>query len=193
MTVTGPGRAARPVVVFVGGPPASGKTTLARALGDARGAVVLDLDVATGPLTALVLELIGARDLSDARAAELTRDRRYETLLNLAVAVTRAGVSAVLVAPFTLESTAAGWTAATRRLSGSATRLVWLTVPQAELARRLLARGAARDLVKRQDTDAWLASLPPGPPSAPHLVVDGTQPLARMVALVLDDLAAVTG
>lgn len=180
-------------MVFVGGPPASGKTTLARAVGESLGAVVLDLDVATGPLTALVLELIGARDLGDDRAAALTRDRRYQTLFDLAVAVTRAGVPAVLVAPFTVESSAAGWAAATRRFAGSATRLVWLTAPPAELARRLVARGAARDAVKSQDTDAWLASLPVDPPSAPHLEVDATQPLAAMVAVVLDDLGSGSG
>jgi predicted kinase len=178
-----------PVAVFVAGPAGSGKTTLARALAPALGAALLDLDVATGPLTALVLELIGARDYADPRAAELTRARRYETLLNLAADNADAGLSTVLVAPFTAERSLRGWQAAAARLSaGSEPRLVWLTVPTAELTRRLMARGAARDADKRANPEAWVASLAAEPPEAPHLALDATRPVAELVDAVLNDL-----
>jgi hypothetical protein len=55
------------------------------------GAALLDLDVATGPLTQVVSDLIGVRDLDDPVLAGLTRDARYDTLLGLAEANLRAG------------------------------------------------------------------------------------------------------
>ena len=45
--------------MLIGGPPATGKSTLAAALAPQLGAALLDLDVATGPLTRVVSELIG--------------------------------------------------------------------------------------------------------------------------------------
>ena len=72
--------------VLIGGPPATGKSTLAAALAPHLGAALLDLDVATGPLTRVVSELVGVRDLDDAVLAGLTRAARYDTLLGLAEA-----------------------------------------------------------------------------------------------------------
>lgn len=176
--------------MLIGGPPASGKTTLAAALAPALGAAPLDLDAATGPLTALVLELIGARDLSEHEAAALTRDRRYATLLALAGDIARAGLPTVLTAPFTRERTPAGWAAATAELAQDAEpRLVWLTVPAAESVRRLESRAAARDTGKRADPAAWLASLPIDPPSVEHLALDGTVSVGALVEAVRADLA----
>jgi len=175
--------------VFIGGAPASGKTTLGHALAPALGAALLDLDVATGPLTRLVLELVGATDFSDPRVSDLTRDRRYETLLALAVDITRGGTSVVLVAPFTAERDAAVWTATAARMAVSADpHLVWLTLPPDELARRLVTRGAARDLMKRRDPAGWLASLDIDNPSAPHLALDAIRPLDELVAAVIAHL-----
>ena len=45
--------------MLIGGPPATGKTTLAEALAPRLDAALLDLDVATGPLTAVVAGLAG--------------------------------------------------------------------------------------------------------------------------------------
>ena len=44
----------RASAVLVAGPPATGKSTLATALAPHLGAAILDLDVATGPLTRVV-------------------------------------------------------------------------------------------------------------------------------------------
>ena len=55
------------------------------------GTALLDLDVATGPLTRMVSDLIGVRDLDVPVLAGLTRAARYDTLLGLAEANLRAG------------------------------------------------------------------------------------------------------
>jgi predicted kinase len=169
--------------VFIGGAPATGKTTLAAALAPVLGAALLDLDIATGPLTNLVLELIGAHDLSEPRAAALTRGPRYETLFALAEDTARAGTSTVLVAPFTAEREADRWAGIASRLSPFAdAHLVWLTLPPAELASRLAARGAARDAVKLQDRDAFVAGVDAAPPSAPHLLLTADRPVLDLLS-----------
>jgi predicted kinase len=172
----------RPLAVFLGGPPASGKTTLGRALAPALHAALLDLDVATGPLTHLVMTLLGARDLSEPGLAELTRGPRYETLLALTEDVTRAGISCVVVAPFTDERNPARWAAIRTRLEPHADAvLVWLSVPAAELSRRLAARAAARDADKLGDVPTWLAGIDLTPPAAPHVLLDAGRPVAELV------------
>jgi predicted kinase len=89
-----------PTAILIGGAPATGKSTLAAALAARLGAALLDLDVATGPLTNVVSDLIGAADLGDPRMAQLTRAPRYATLFALAEDNLRVGMSVVLVAPF---------------------------------------------------------------------------------------------
>jgi predicted kinase len=179
----------RPLAVFVGGLPATGKTTLATVLAPALGAALLDLDVATGPLTNLVLELLGAHDLTEPRAAQLTRAPRYETLLGLAEDTARAGTSTVLVGPFQAERHAARWAAIAARLSRVAdSRLVWLTVTPAELVRRLTARAAARDRLKLHDPGRYVADLDVHPPTAPHLLLDANRPVQDLLRDVLQHL-----
>ena len=70
----------RVAAVLIGGPPATGKSTLAMALAPRLEAAVLDLDVATAPLTRVVSELTGLHDLDDPALAGLTREARYDTL-----------------------------------------------------------------------------------------------------------------
>jgi len=80
------------------------------------GTSLLDLDVATGPLTRVVSDLIGVRDLDDPVLAGLTRDARYDTLLALAEANLRVGRPVVLVAPFSAERARPfAWATITRR------------------------------------------------------------------------------
>jgi predicted kinase len=175
--------------VLVGGPPATGKSTLAEALAPHLGAAILDLDVATGPLTALVSELIGVRDLHDPALAGLTRDARYATLLDLADANLRAGRPVVLVAPFSAERAQhSAWAAATRRIAGDPT-MVWLHLPAGELIQRLTRRALARDEGKISDPGSFLAALDLGPPVGPHLALDASQPTAALVAAVLSHLS----
>jgi predicted kinase len=178
--------------VLIGGPPATGKSTLAMALAPRLDAAVLDLDTATGPLTRVVSELAGVHDLDDPVLAGLTRAARYETLLGLAEANLTAGRSVVLVAPFSAErARPAAWSAVTQRLAAPAV-MVWLHLPPAELVRRLTGRALARDAGKLSDPAAYLTGLDLRPPAVSHLAVDAAQPTAAQVGAVLGHLSRLT-
>jgi predicted kinase len=178
----------RLAAVLVAGPPATGKSTLAAALAPHLGAALLDLDVATGPLTRVVSDLIGVRDLDNPVLAGLTRDARYDTLLGLAEANLRAGRPVVLVAPFSAERAApSAWATTTRRLPDAT--MVWLHLPPGELIRRLTRRALARDENKIRDPASFLTGLDLQPPAIPHLALDASQPTVALVTSVLDHLA----
>jgi predicted kinase len=178
--------------VLVGGPPATGKSTLASALAPRLGAAVLDLDVATGPLVRVISGLIGVTDLDDPALAGLTRDARYETLLALAAANLRAARPVILVAPFSAErAQPAAWAATAQRLTAAvrvSPVMVWLHLPPDELVRRLRRRALARDENKIRDPAFFLAGLDLAPPVVPHLALDATEPTATLVQSILDHL-----
>jgi predicted kinase len=179
----------RPAAVLIGGPPATGKSTLATALAPHLDAAILDLDVATGPLTRVVSELIGVHDLDDPVLAGLTRDARYNTLLGLAEANLRAGRPVVLVAPFSAErAQPSAWAATARRIAAHPT-MVWLHLPPDELIQRLMRRALARDENKIRDPASFLAGLDLEPPAVPHLALDASQPAAMLVRSILDHLS----
>jgi predicted kinase len=181
--------AKRPAAVLIGGPPATGKSTLATALAPRLGAALLDLDVATGPLTRVVSELIGAHDLSDPVLAGLTRNARYDTLLGLAEANLQAGRPVVLVAPFSAErAQPAAWAATARQIAADPT-MVWLHLPPDELIRRLTRRALTRDQDKIRDAASFVAGLDLAPPVVPHLALDASQATATLVSSILDHLA----
>jgi predicted kinase len=177
--------------ILISGAPATGKSTLAAALAPRLGAALLDLDVATGPLTRVVSDLIGVADLGDPRIARLTRGPRYDTLFALAEDNLRAGIPVVLVAPFTAERSADGWSAAAGRLEAHAAGvvLVWLHLPEHQLVERLRRRDAARDADKVRDPAAFLATVDRDPPAVPHLRVDATARVADQVERVVAHLA----
>ena len=179
----------RLAAVLVGGPPATGKSTLASALAPRLGAAVLDLDVATGPLVRVISGLIGVTDLDDPALAGLTRDARYETLLALANANLRAGRPVILVAPFSAErARPAAWAATAQRLTADPV-MVWLHLPPDELVWRLTRRALARDENKIRDPASFLAGLDLAAPAIPHLALDATQPTATLVQSILDHLS----
>lgn len=163
--------------LLISGPPASGKSTLAVAVAARLRAALLDQDVLTGALTAVVGDLVGTHDLDDPALAALTRDARYEAVLATAEHNLRAGTPVVLVAPFTAErADPAAWHAVRGRLreAGGRPTLVWLRLPADELVRRLQARGAARDLGKLADPAAFATAGLLGPPVVEHVAVDAT-------------------
>jgi predicted kinase len=175
--------------VLIGGPPATGKSTLAMALAPRLDAALLDLDVATGPLTRVAAELAGVGDLDDPVLAGLTRDARYDTLIGLAAANVGAGRPVVLVAPFSLErSRVSAWDATTARIPAPAT-MVWLHLAPAELIRRLTVRGLARDEGKLRDPASYLTGLDLEPPAIPHLALDASGPVEALVSSVLEHLS----
>ena len=137
----------------------------------------------------MVSGLIGVRDLHDPALAGLTRDARYQTLLDLAAANLRAGRPVVLVAPFSTErAQPSAWAATTRRLAAEPT-LVWLHLPPDELTRRLTRRAEARDEDKIRDPASFLTALDLDPPAVSHLPLDATQPTLALVRSVLAHLS----
>jgi len=180
----------RPCAILISGAPATGKSTLAAALAPRLGAALLDIDVATGPLTNVVSGLVGVADLGDPRLARLTRAARYDTLFALAEENLRAGLPVVLVAPFTAERSAAGWNAVAGRLKPPAAGLVfvWLHLPPEQLVERLQRRAAVRDADKVRNPGAFLAALDRDPPAAAHLALDATLPVADLVERVAAQL-----
>jgi len=187
-----PSEAVAPPAVLLTGWPASGKSTVGRELARRLGAALVDQDTATAPLVAVVADLVGVQDLDDDRLAGPTRGARYETVTAIAEDNLRIGTSVVLVAPFTAERRdLAAWQALERRLraAGGSPLMVWLRLRPATVVQRLRARGAARDLAKLVDTEAFAAALDTTPPAGPHLSVDGERPTDQVVGTVLAALA----
>jgi predicted kinase len=173
--------------LLISGPPASGKSTLAVAVAARLRAALLDLDMLTEALTAVVAELVGTDDLDDPALAARTRAARYEAVLATAVHNLRAGIPVVLVAPFTAErADPDAWRAVRNRLrdAGGLPVLVWLRLPADELVRRLQARGADRDRGKLADPGAFATAELLGPPVVEHIAVDATSGVAQQ----LDDI-----
>jgi predicted kinase len=185
------GPAERAQAIVVAGAPAAGKSVLGAALARRLRAALLDQDVLTGPLTAVVASLLGAgpADLDEPRVRSATRHASYQALVDTARGCLAVGAPAVLVAPFTAErSDPAAWAALVGRLAApGGVRLIWATCPVDELIRRMRARAAARDRRKLADLDAFLASPAVAAPTVPHLTVDTSRPLDRQVAVVLDN------
>lgn len=178
----------------VAGAPATGKSVLGADLARRVGAAPLDQDVLTGPLTAVVAGLVGAApgDLDDPRVRAATRTATYEVLVDTAAGCLDAGVSVVLVAPFTAERADPGaWAALESRLAApGGVVLVWTTCPPDEVARRLAARGAPRDRRKLADLDGFLRSGVLDPPAVPHIAVDTSAPAAEQITAVLGGTAS---
>jgi predicted kinase len=178
--------------VLLSGAPASGKSTLSHLVAHELHAAVIGQDVATGPLVSVVQQLIGVDDLDDPRLAGLTREPRYQVVLDLAVDNLAAGMPVVLVAPFTVERIdPIAWSATHDRLAaaGGTPLLVWLRLEPCEVLRRLRDRGAARDAAKLADEAAFfgrLATKACRPPVVPHLDLDATQSPDILARAVLD-------
>jgi len=181
--------AAPPQAVLVCGAPGSGKSTVGALVARRLPAALLDLDTATASLVAVIAELHGTDDLDDPSFARRTRAARYEALTSLAEDNLAAGISAVMVAPFTLERRDPGaWGLLRRRMEqvGARTTMVWLRVPADEVRRRVDQRGAVRDVAKlRAD---WVAGLDLEPPAVPHLEVDALSSPVTMAEVVLSSL-----
>ncbi|GAA1862540.1 AAA family ATPase [Asanoa iriomotensis] len=179
----------RPPALLVAGPPASGKTVLGKAIARHLGAALLDLDVLTRPLTAVVGSLLDTDDLDSTRLADATRDARYDTLYDTAADNLAVGNAVVLVAPFTSERRSPdAWDAVASGLSdaGGLPMLVWLRVTPELLRSRMSGRAAERDQDKLANLDAYLGRVDLHPPSVDHVAVDAASPVAAQVRAVLD-------
>jgi predicted kinase len=135
----------------------------------------------TNPLVDAVAEVLGVTGYDDPRLASVVRGPRYEALLHVAADCVGAGVSAVLVAPFTAERRDAGaWERLAKQVDGfgGQARLVWLRIEADELATRLRARSAPRDADKLQDLARYVESLDLTAPTPAFIEVDATLPPA---------------
>jgi predicted kinase len=180
---------APPLAVLVCGAPGSGKSTVGALVARGLPAALLDLDTATASLVAVIGELHGTDNLDDPSFARRTRAARYEALTSLAEDNLAAGISAVMVAPFTLERRdPQAWSALRRRMGrvGASTTMVWLRISADEVLRRVDQRGAGRDLAKLRGD--WSAGLDLEPPAVPHLEVDALLSPAAMAETVLSSL-----
>lgn len=174
-----------PHAVCVGGPPGAGKSTLGVELASALGAALLDQDTVTNPLLQAFCERDGAPFDLDSPLVRSLREARYRCVLETAADNAGAGVSSVVVAPFTAEGRdSAGWYAAAALAVPAAAHLVWLTVDAATAAARRQARSLARD---RGVDDAGGTGRHTAPAHA-CLTLDGTAPAVANVAAILDHL-----
>jgi predicted kinase len=182
---------AAPALVVCGAP-ASGKSTLGRALAARLGAAILDQDVLTAPLVAVVSAHLGSADLDSPELAGATRAARYETLTAGAEDNLRTGRPVVLVAPFSAERRdPEAWARLASRLdrAGGAATLVWLRLTGEQLLTRMRDRGAERDQAKLVDGAAYLARIDLTAPAVPHVAVDASDGVDQQCARVLAELS----
>jgi predicted kinase len=178
-----------PCAVLICGAPGSGKSTVGAVMARRLRAALLDLDTATSSLTAVVIALQGTDDLDDPALGALTRDARYETITRLAEDNLAAGVSVVMVAPFTAERRdPVAWEALRGRMDkvGASTTMVWLRISSDEVLGRVEQRGASRDLAKLRGD--WPAGLDLRPPAVPHIEVDALLSPSTIAETVLASL-----
>ena len=184
----------RPLALLICGAPGSGKSTVGALLARQLGAALLDLDSATAGLTAVIAGLHGTGDLDDPELARLTRAARYETIATLAEDNLAAGISVVMVAPFTRERRDPGaWGTLERRLDqvGARATMVWLRICADDVRRRIEKRGAGRDLAKQRGDRSRRVDL--DPPAVPHLAVDALLTPHAIAETVMSALPADQG
>ncbi len=157
------------------GAPGAGKSALARLMGRATGAVVIDKDV----LKTAALEA-GADEALAAGAA-------YEAFFALADHLLGQGLSVILDSPSFWETIPTKGAAIAARRCVPYHFIECVCADREELARRLRDRPRLVSNPGEESLDAgWDTIAPPGP----YLRVDTTQPIERCLALALDYLGA---
>ena len=212
-TAKDPASAAAPVALIVAGPAGSGKSTLGREVARLLGAAMLDQDVLTQPLTALIAEMTDAGDdLDHPTLTGGVRRARYDTVLDTAADNLRIGLSVVLVAPFTRElAVPAARAGLAARLTPGRVVLVRVQVPAGVAAARRIVRDLPRDRAalsraaipaaavgddptefptdpSSESPSESLSESPTGDRPVPELIADGqadpSTEAARIVALI---------
>lgn len=167
----------QPWVIALTGPPGAGKSTTAAALARRLGAAVLDQASMTDPLVDVITHELVAPGGPEPRLSGLVRAARYDCLVRAAADCSRAGVPAVLIAPFTAERRdAEAWRrfAASVRCGGGRPRLVWLRIAPTDLARRLQQGFGPRTAAGTPDIDTWVRDAGLDAPVGPFIEVDAT-------------------
>lgn len=149
------------LVVGIGGPAGSGKTTLGRELATSQRLPLLDLDSVTNPL----LDLLGADGpgghwLRSDRASTI-RAGRYAALREVARDVVATAGGAVLVAPFTAELRGGReWLLLQEALHPCKIQMIQLTGNEDLFAGRRAGRTASRDRYRPPSNPGPAATVP---------------------------------
>lgn len=171
------------MVVAIGGPAGSGKTTLANALSRALVARHLDFDEVSIDVVKAGRERMPS--LSEAQVLARLRDERYTALAHATGEALQEGAQVLVVsAPFTSEAVdAQAWSTWVGAVGHEAAlTFVWLQLDPGTRRNRMAARGSSRDAELLASGRAL--AVPPRP-VIPALLVDASWPLERQVRTVL--------
>jgi len=185
-----------PVVLFITGPAACGKSTLARewvrhCLQRGDPWTLIDKDLVGGQHGPRILELMGAdpNDRDSPLFKQEVRDLDYRATLQLADEQLRLGGSVALPGPWTRELVD-GLLEQPEKLGLPAVPsvVIWMSLSDAERRRRVERRGNPLDQWKLKHWAAYSKGsrdgAPPDCKGAPPVVLPAEQPLAEQIAAI---------
>jgi predicted kinase len=160
---------------LVFGPPAAGKTIYARELAERTGGILLDSDEVAERLVRAGLTLAGMNpDDRDSPAYKAAfREPVYETMFHLA-ATHLERLPVVIAGPFTREGGDAEWPERMAARFGVMPEFHYVWCHPDERKKRVLQRGATRDLPKLAFWDSYVATCREVPPVFPHHWINTT-------------------
>jgi hypothetical protein len=154
-------------LIFVLGPAAAGKTTLARSLAAKRRIAFFDMDTLLRPAAEAIMTMAG-RDPTDRDSPFYKahcRDLGYRITMDAALDNIALGCDAVVVGPFTREAEDAAWLDGELARIGAAAgdvevKVLYVYLPSEEMYRqRLLKRGSELDRWKLEHWEQFRPSL----------------------------------
>ncbi len=192
-------------VVLVAGYAGSGKSEFSRRVSEGLSWPLLDKDSISGPLVeGLISRITGdPNDRHSQQYLNLVRPLEYQALLDTTLDNVRAGMSAVVTAPFLLELGNPQWVSSLRNMLktlDAKLHIVWVDCDEHMMRARITQRGAGRDTWKLANWDEYVATVNPEPfRAAADDVVDNTleaftsleQAASKFIAQVAAPTAAV--